>query len=125
MMVRKLLVALAILSSPLVVAQDLAGLWKNKELPAWIEVRFDNGMGTGTVVRNDEYPDRVGRVLLKDLRPEAGETAAWHGQIYADRLKDYTDALVALPEPDRMFIEVKVGFFSRTVEWTRVAGLPQ
>jgi len=125
MIVRYFLLVSTILFSPLLSAEDLTGLWKNSELPAWIEVRFDDGVGTGTVVRNDEHPDRVGRVLLKDLRPQAGDAAAWQGEIYADRLDKYTDARVTLPEPGLMRIEVKVRLFSRTVDWNRVKKLPE
>jgi hypothetical protein len=61
-------------------------------------------------VRNDEYPDRVGRVLLKDLAAPGEEGGSWRGQVYAQRLEEYKDAEISLPKPDFMEIKVKVGF---------------
>jgi hypothetical protein len=111
------------LLSPALWAGDLDGFWQNEEQPAWIEIRFDDDRGTGTVLRNDKKPEAVGRVLLKDLVAE-DEAQSWSGQIYAERFKEYKDAIVTLPEPGRMEIKVKVGFMSRTVQWNRVDALP-
>ena len=80
--------------------------------------------GKGTVVRNDKFPERVGREILKDLVTEDLEQGLWRGQIYAERLGEYRDAEITLAEPDRMSIKVKVGFMSRTVEWQRVEAVP-
>jgi hypothetical protein len=124
-LIKQILLTLSVsLSAPLLLAGDLSGLWQHEELPAWIEVRFENGVGTGTVVRNDEYPDRVGRILLKDLSSEGGDGESWRGQVYAQRLEEYKDGEISLPEPDLMRVKVKVGFMSRTVEWKRVTALP-
>ena len=76
------------------------------------------------MVRNDEYPDRVGRVLLKDLSTQGEEGGSWRGQVYAQRLEEYKDAEISLPKPDFMEIKVKVGFMSRTVNWKRVTEVP-
>ena len=123
---RAVLIAIAIyFLSPALLAGDLSGLWQHEELPAWIEVRFEDGVGSGTVVRNDEFPDRVGRILLKDLSSEGGDSESWRGQVYAQRLEEYRDGEISLPEPDLMRIKVKVGFISRTVEWRRVPALPE
>ena len=117
--------ALGCLASSLLLAGDISGFWKNDESPAWIEIRFEGDTGTGTVRRNDEHPDRVGRMLLKDLVSDADQAGTWRGQIYAERFEEYKDAEISLPEADRMQIKVKVGFMSRTVEWTRAPDLPE
>ena len=124
MIARLLFIVITTLLAPLALAAELAGVWQHEELPAWIEVQVENGVATGTVVRNDEYPDRVGRVLLKDLAPEPDQAGAWRGQVYAERFEEYRDAQVSLPEQDQMQIKVKVGFMSRTVNWNRVAEVP-
>ena len=80
--------------------------------------------GKGTVMRNDKYPERVGREILKDLQADDAKESLWRGQIYAERLGEYKDAEISLPEPGRMEIKVKVGFMSRTVEWVRVDKIP-
>jgi len=109
------------LVSTALLADDLAGDWKNDEQPAWIEIRFEGDSATGTVRRNDKKPEAVGRVLLKDV-VRHGET--WVGQIYAERFEEYKDAEISLPDPDHMEIKVKVGFMSKTVTWTRDKAIP-
>ena len=112
----------ALLASPQVIAQDIAGFWKHADEPGWIEISLEKGKGT--VVRNDKFPERVGREILKDLVTEDLEQGLWRGQIYAERLGEYKDAEISLPEPDRMKFKVKVGFMSRSVEWQRVEAVP-
>lgn len=113
------LLLLAVLVAPWSLAGGLSGVWQNEDQPAWIEIQFSDGQGTGTVRRNDNKPEAVGRVLIKDLVVEDGG-ASWVGQIYAERLKEFKDATITLPEPERMQIVVSVGFMSRTVNWIRV-----
>ena len=124
MNVRILLTLVAVLSAPLASAGDIAGIWKHADEPAWIEIRMEDGVGTGTVVRNDVYSERVGRELLKGLAADEHEEALWRGQVYAERLGEYKDAEILLAEPDSLQIKVKVGFISRTVDWVRVDEIP-
>ncbi len=121
-MIRSVLMAVALFSSPLVWAADISGFWKHADEPGWIEVSLDEGKGT--VVRNDKFPERVGRELLKDLVAEDGEEGVWRGQVYAEKLGEYKDAEIRLSEPDLMQIKVKLGFINRTVEWRRVREVP-
>ena len=111
--------------APAALAADLSGFWQHEEKPAWIEIQFKDGTGIGKVVRNDEYPDRVGRVLLKEISADGDDGANWRGQVYAERLEEFKDAEISLPEPDQMQIKVKVGFMSRTVTWKRVSEIAE
>ena len=122
MSIRPLLLAFALLVAPLASAADISGLWKHAEEPGWIEINLDEGKGT--VVRNDKFPERVGREILKELVAEDPEQGPWQGQIYAEKLSEYKDAEITLAEPNRMAIKVKVGFMSRTIEWVRVDAVP-
>ena len=115
-------VVAAFLAVPCAFAGDISGFWKHAEEPGWIEINLDEGKGT--VVRNDKFPDRVGREILKDLKVDGSEQGLWTGQIYAEKLGEYKDAEITLAEPDLMTIKVKVGFISRTVEWRRVEAVP-
>ena len=112
---------LAILWSPLAAAGDLAGFWKFDEGPGWIEVRFIDGVGSATVRRNDRFPERVGRQLLKDIKAD-GE--GWTAQVYVERSEEYRDAKLALSDSGQLEIKVKVGFISRTLAWNRVSEVP-
>jgi len=92
------------------------------KIPGWIEIRLEEG--SATVVQNDKFPDRVGRKILKGLQADKSEQGLWHGLIYVEKLGEYKDVEVSLPETDRMLLTGKVGFFSRTVEWVRVDKIP-
>ena len=112
----------ALLFAPLALSGDISGFWKHAKGPVWIEIRVEEG--GGTVVRNDKFSDRVGRKILKDLQADKSKQALWHGLIYAEKLGEYKDVEVSLPEADRMLLKGKVGFMSRTVEWVRVDRIP-
>ena len=118
----RIFVVAAFLAAPYAFAGDVSGFWKHADEPGWIEINLDEGRGT--VVRNDKFPDRVGREILKDLKVDGSEQGLWTGQIYAEKLGEYKDAEITLAEPDLMTIKVKVGFISRTVEWRRVEAVP-
>ena len=124
MTVRILLTLVAVLSASLASAGDIVGIWQHADEPAWIEIRMEDGVGKGTVVRNEVYPERVGRELLQDLAADEHEEALWRGQVYAERLGEYKDAEILLAEPDSLQIKVKVGFMSRTIDWVRVDEIP-
>ena len=120
-----LITAVGVLASSALFAGDLVGYWKNDKEPVWIDIQFENGTGTGTVRRNDNRHESVGRTLIKDLVSDGSESITWRGQIYARKFDEFKDAQFTLPEPDRMEIKVKVGFMSRTVSWTRAAPPPK
>ena len=122
MMIRNAFLLFALLAAPLASADDISGFWKHAEEPGWIEISLEQG--NGKVVRNDKFPERVGREILKDLTKDDSEAGLWNGQIFADKLGEYKDAEITLTEADRMEIKVKVGFMSRTVEWQRVEEVP-
>ncbi len=112
----------ALLAASNVFATDISGFWKHTEEPGWIEINLD--AGKGTVVRNDKFPERVGREILKDLVAEGSDTPRWKGQVFAEKLGEYKDANIVLSKPDLMTIQVRVGFISRTFHWQRVEKLP-
>ena len=113
-----LVAVVAFLVAPLSFAEDISGFWKHADEPGWIEINLDEGRGT--VLRNDKFPDRVGREILKDLEADGSEQGLWTGEIYVERLGEYKDVEITLAEPGHMSIKVKVGFMSRSVEWRRV-----
>ena len=119
---RILLVVFAVLLVPQALAGDISGIWKHAEEPGWIEISLDQGKGI--VVRNDKFPERVGREILRELQADGSRDNVWKGQVYAEKLGEYKDAEISLSKPDRMQFKVKVGFLSRTIEWVRVDALP-
>ena len=122
MMTRVLPTVAFLAAAPLALAGDISGFWKHPEAPAWIEISLAEGKGT--VVRNDKFPERVGREIVTDLQADGSTANLWRGQVYAERLGEYKQAAISLPAPDRMEIEVKVGLMSRTIAWERVDEVP-
>ena len=41
--------------------------------------------GSGTVVRNDKFPERAGREILKGLAAGDAEAQTWRGLIYVEK----------------------------------------
>ncbi len=117
-----LVAVVAFLVAPLSFAEDISGFWKHADEPGWIEINLEEGKGT--VVRNDRFPERVGREIVKDLEADESGHNLWLGQVYAEKLGEYKKAEISLPKPDRMEFKVKVGFISRTIEWVRVDKVP-
>ena len=121
-MIRIILSIAVLLVAQLAAANDISGFWKHADEPGWIEIRLDEGKGT--VVRNDKFPERAGREILKGLAADDAEAETWRGQIYVEKLGEYKDAEITLADTERMKIKVKVGFMSRTLEWQRVEEVP-
>ena len=67
----RIFVVAAFLAAPCAFAGDISGFWKHTDEPGWIEINLDEGKGT--LVRNDAFPDRVGREILKDLETDGSE----------------------------------------------------
>jgi hypothetical protein len=111
------LAAAALLVTPPALAEAIDGVWKNMQLPVWIEV--DTAEGTGTVVRNDQEPDLLGFSLLKNIVASDKDEGGWRAEVYARKLEEYKNADITLPDMDTMRLKVKVGFVSRTVDWRR------
>jgi uncharacterized protein (DUF2147 family) len=99
-------------------ASDLNGFWQHPKDPVWLQVNEE--MGTGIAVRNDDDPSSVGFAVLKEVvtGPKEGQ---WSGQVYVPQLGDYKRVIVTLPNADTLKMKVKIGFISRSVEWTRVS----
>ena len=114
----------ALLMAPVVMAEGIAGFWKHAEGPVWLEITLDDKIGKGVVLRNDAFPERVGREMLKDLRADDKQEGLWRGQIFAEKRGTYNESEITLPTADTMQVKVKVGFASRTVDWVRVDSVP-
>jgi len=120
--IRRALCTFALLSAPLAFSADVSGVWKHAKNPAWIEIRLEKG--SATVVRNDKFPERVGREILKEIKAGNPQQGLWHGLFYVEKLGEYKRVKISLPDADRMLITGKVGFFSRTAEWMRADNKP-
>ena len=103
-------------------SNDLSGVWKHSEHNIWIEITTEKG--TGIIVRNNRFPERVGRTFLTDITANKNQKNVWYGLAYIEKLKDFKKVEISLVEAEKMLITGKMGFLSRTVEWTSFDKLP-
>ena len=103
-------------------ASDLSGFWQHPKDSVWLDV--NEALGTGIAVRNDDDPSSIGFAVLKGVvaGPKQGQ---WSGQVYVPQLGDYKRVIVTLPQANTLRMKVKIGFISSSVEWTKVASVPQ
>ena len=103
-------------------ASDLSGFWQHPKDPVWLDI--NESLGTGIAVRNDDDPSSVGFAVLKEVvaGPKQGQ---WSGQVYVPQLGGYKQVTVTLPDANTLKMKVKIGFISRSVEWAKVASVPQ
>ena len=103
-------------------ASDLSGFWQHPKDPVWLDI--NESLGTGIAVRNDDDPSSVGFAVLKEVvaGPKQGQ---WSGQVYVPQLGAYKQVTVTLPDSNTLKMKVKIGFISRSVEWAKVASVPQ
>ena len=103
-------------------AGDLNGIWQHPKDPVWLEV--NEALGTGIAVRNDDDPSSIGFAVLKEV-VVGPKQEQWSGEVYVPQLGDYKGVIVTLPNANTLKMKVKIGFISRSVEWTKVASVPQ
>lgn len=96
----------------------LGGVWRHQEDPIWIEVVESEGLAT--VRRHDIKPETVDSVMLRGVKALPSDRNAWQGEVYAPPLGAFKEATIKLVGDNTMTFTVRVGFFSRTVTWTRV-----
>ena len=103
-------------------ASDLSGFWQHPKDPVWLDI--NESLGTGIAVRNDDDPSSVGFAVLKEVvaGPKQGQ---WSAQVYVPQLGAYKQATVTLPDANTLKMKVKIGLISRSVEWAKVASVPQ
>jgi len=103
-------------------SNDLSGVWKHSERTIWIKITTEKG--TGVIVRNDRFPDSVGRTFMTDIKAKENHPNVWYGLAYIEKLKDFKKVEISLAEAKKMLITGKMSFLSRTVEWTGFDKLP-
>jgi len=117
-MLKPIVAAAILFTCNVSIASDLNGFWQHPKDPVWLDV--NEAMGTGIAVRNDDDPSSVGFAVLKEV-VEGPKQGQWSGQVYVPQLGAYRQVTVTLPDATTLKMKVKIGFISRSVEWTRVS----
>ena len=121
-MLRSILITLFLLACNVCTASDISGLWQHPKDPVWLD--FNEESGSGIAVRNDNDPSSVGFAVLKEVvsGPKKGQ---WSGQVFVPKLGSYKQVVLTMPTPTTLKMKVKIGFISRTLEWSKVSGISE
>ena len=108
--------------SSLCSAEGISGFWQHPKDPVWIEVISTEGHGLA--VRNDNDPSSIGFAVLKEVTV-GDQEGRWTGQVFVPQLGGYKRVELSLPTADTLKMKVKIGFLTRSLEWTRASEVPK
>ena len=95
---------------------QLNGTWNTGEDNTKIEISESESLITGNIKSSDNPKAQIGKVILKDLKEEGNN---WKGKIFAAKKQKWYEAVIT-PKGNTLEIEISVGFFSKTIEWTKI-----
>lgn len=95
----------------------IEGQWLAENQTTHIEIsQSEPGIWQGIVTKSPSQPKLEGQQLLSEMIEVA---AGFKGKVYAIKKAKHYDADIFLVD-DTLQIEVKAGFFTKTMIWTRI-----
>jgi len=85
-------------------SQSIESIWKHSGKPAWIEVVFDSGIGSATLVRHDNDSKAVGLNIISHIKPVENYTFQWTGKMYSAALNDYVKVKLLLTDSKTLVV---------------------
>ncbi|MCP3907963.1 MAG: DUF2147 domain-containing protein [Oceanicoccus sp.] len=121
---RNNILALCLLPS-LVLAEPagLAGLWQHSDQPVIVKMQAAGDGMEGIVHSYSDSPELVGETLFRELRFDK-EEQCWRGRVYVKELEQEKNTCLLLEDASQFRMAVTIGFFSKTVIWTRLEAEP-
>lgn len=107
--------AIGIVSLSSFAQQDLTGKWAVGQENTYVEIEQIKGVYSGKIIASDNPKAKIGRLIVKDVKQTKNK---WEGKVYAPKRQEWYDAELT-PKENVLEIKIKVGFFSRTMEWQR------
>ena len=92
----------------------IAGVWDIGKENTKIEIKEEGGVYKGTIISSDNAKAK-GKVLLKDVKASGNE---WKGKFFAPQKKKWMNAVIT-EKANKLFVKVKAGMMSKTLEWTK------
>jgi uncharacterized protein (DUF2147 family) len=109
------LIAISLISLNSFAQADIAGEWVVGKQNTVVKIEQNDGIYSGTIISSDNSKAEIGKLMVKDLREKNGK---WKGKTYSPKRKEWYDAAF-IPKNNSLDIKIKVGFFSKTIEWVR------
>jgi uncharacterized protein (DUF2147 family) len=94
---------------------EVAGDWVVGKQNTVIKIEQNDGIYCGTIISSDNPKAEIGKLMVKDLKLKKGK---WKGKTYSPKRKEWYDAEF-IPKENTLDVKIKVGFFSKTIEWVR------
>lgn len=94
---------------------DVAGDWVVGKQNTVIKIEQHNNVYSGKIISSDNPKAKIGNLMVKELKQKNGE---WKGKVYSAKRKEWYDAEF-IPKENMLDVKIKVGFFSKTMEWLR------
>jgi len=110
-----ILICLLITGPSTKVAPKIVGIWNTGTDNTKIEITEKDGVCSGKIISSDNPKAQIGKVLLKDVKSVDGE---WAGKLFAPQKGEWMDAVLEAKN-SLLEITVEVGWFSKTIEWTK------
>ena len=97
----------------------LEGQWKMSDKPIWVDISFTEEVGQGQIIRHENDPLAVGKLLLSNIVKDSDKNF-WNGFIYVPQLSRIHPMKLSHIDSQEINIRVKVGFIKKTVVLYRV-----
>jgi uncharacterized protein (DUF2147 family) len=97
----------------------LEGQWKMSDKPIWVDINFTEEVGQGQIIRHENDPSAVGKLLLSSIVKDSDKNF-WNGFIYVPQLSRIHPMKLSHIDSQEINIRVKVGFIKKTVILHRV-----
>ena len=97
----------------------LIGQWKMSDKPIWVDINFTEEVGQGQIIRHENDPSAVGKLLLSSIVKDSDKNF-WNGFIYVPQLSRIHPMKLSHIDSQEINIRVKVGFIKKTVILYRV-----
>lgn len=91
-----ILLSLAFLSANSLADDQISGIWKHTQKPAWLEIIFESGVGSLSVKRHDNNEKAAGLNVIKDIKTDTKQSSQWIGQMYSAATDGYVGVKLIL-----------------------------
>jgi len=94
---------------------DIAGEYVVGEQNTIVKIEPQEDVFSGKITSSDNPKAKIGNLMVKELKQTKGK---WKGKLYSPKRKEWFDAEF-IPKKNTLDVKIKVGFFSKTIEWER------
>jgi len=119
-LVKLFLVSILCFSSNLFAEAKIDGLWKHSQKPAWLEIKFESGVGALTVKRHDDNVKAEGLNVIKGIQPDIAHVNQWSAQMYSAADNAYVGVILILINSTTITVYER-GDVNKTNEILRIA----